>query len=124
MRNVIHALLLGLATTALAPPLRAQTGDAAAATLPAFAVVAGLLPAAGGGLRLEEVAFDTGGSELTHDAFRALADAGRALHRLGADPLHVVIYTDTASAVVARRASLRAVSVARALTRGGYPAGA
>jgi len=83
-----------------------------------------LLPArSGGGLRLEEVAFDSDGTSLTRSGFLGLAAAGGTLQQLGAVPLHVVIYTGAGRPVDARRASLRAVSVARALARGGYPVG-
>lgn len=75
---------------------------------------------AGGALQLGRSAFD-GSTALTLEAAARLAAAGRTFREIGADRLRVQIYAvpDSTHDIASRRA----VAVARALARGGFPAG-
>jgi len=117
-----RALIGGEPRPPAPPTLQAQPAPptALAAVLAGTAGV--LAPVTrGGGLRLEPAAFAAGGTELTRIADARLAQAGRTLRRIGAQTLRVIIYSPGASSVAPDPGSLRAVAVARALARGGFP---
>ncbi len=75
-----------------------------------------------GDLDLRPEAFDSTGTALLPAASERLSRVGSALRRLGADPLWIIIYDGQGGRAGDVAASRRAVAVARALARGGYPA--
>ena len=79
-----------------------------------------LRSADGGALVVAPAAFEPGSATLGRAAARDLARAGRALRDLGVGRLRVVTYRDVGP-VSDDLASRRAVALARALARGGYP---